>query len=153
MRCIDIRSAKATKTVSSPAMLPTTSGQRVRSRAAAIACADPGRVLQDQHQAGFADIHRQVVEEGPQALLPGALRLGDAGRDHVAVLAVLAGLEQTQLRHVPADRGLRCPEAALAKGGRQLLLGADGALRQQVADLALSELLHYLHDDPCLLFP
>ena len=44
MRCSEPRSGNATNSVSSPAMEPATSGQRARSSAAAIACAEPGSV-------------------------------------------------------------------------------------------------------------
>ena len=44
MRCSEPRSGNATNSVSSPAIEPATSGQRARSRAAAMAWAEPGSV-------------------------------------------------------------------------------------------------------------
>ena len=123
MRCMDIRSANATKTVSSPAMLPTTSGQRVRSSAAAIAWAEPG----------------------PQPLLAGALGLGDPCRHDVRLDPVLARLDEAQLGDVAADRRLGGTEAAIPQRGRKFLLRADRLPAQKVADLALAQLLHYFH--------
>jgi len=62
------RSPHAMKTVSSPAIVPITSGQRARSSAAAIACAEPGRVTAPRN-ARVADLYRQVVKDPAQPLL------------------------------------------------------------------------------------
>ena len=119
------RSAQATKTVSSPAIVPTTSGHRARSSAAAMAWADPGSVMSTSSQAGLANLHGQVVEQAPQPFLAGRLGLRGSVGQRVDRDALAARLDQPQLGHVTADRGLRRPEAALAQGRRQLLLGPD----------------------------
>ena len=59
--------------------------------------------------------------------------------------AVARDLDQPELRDVPADRRLGRTEAALAQCGRELKLGPDRALGDEVADRSLAELLHHLH--------
>ena len=54
----EVRSPVATKTVSSPAIEPTISGQRVRSSAAATAWALPGSVLMTSSRSADAELHR-----------------------------------------------------------------------------------------------
>ena len=75
----------ATNSVSSPATEPATSGQRARSRAAAIAWAEPGRVRIDEQQAGLANLDRQVAEELAQAILAADLGLDQARRQGVGL--------------------------------------------------------------------
>ena len=80
-----------------------------------------------------------------EPVLAGDLRVAEARRQHVGGAALAAALAEPELRDVAADRRLGGPEAPLAEGGRELLLGADRALLDQVADRALAELLHHLH--------
>ena len=144
-RCSDARSEQATKTVSSPAIEPATSGQRARSRAAAIAWAEPGSVLRTSSRPGLAKLDRQVGKQLPEAVLAGRLGLDEARRQRVGLGPLAAGLDQAQLRDVAADRRLGRPEAALAERGRELLLRPDRALVDEVPDCSLAELLHDLH--------
>ena len=128
MRWSEPRSGKATNSVSSPAIEPATSGQRARSSAAAIACADPGSVRTHEQQAGLVDLDRQVGQELAQAVLARRLGLDQARRERVGGGALAGDLDQAQFGDVARDRRLGRPEAALAEGGRQLLLGPDRAL-------------------------
>ena len=57
----------------------------------------------------------------------------------------VVGKPVDQLGDVPADRRLRGLEATLTERGRQLLLGADGALLDEVTHRLLAQLLHHLH--------
>ena len=63
---------------------------------------------------------------------------------------VAGDLDQPELGDVARDRRLGRAEAALAERGGELLLGADRALLDQVADRPLAELLHDLHRGPPL---
>ena len=76
---------------------------------------------------------------------PLTLSLDQARRQGVGLGPLSADLDQAQLGHVPADRGLGRPEATLAERRGQLLLRPDQALVDQVPDGALAELLHHLH--------
>ena len=98
-----------------------------------------------EHETRLAKLHRQVFEELPQAVLAGCLRLDQTGREGIRLRPAMAGLDQTELGDVAADRGLRCPKASLSKRARQFLLGSDRALLDQVANRALAELLHDFH--------
>ncbi len=131
--------------MSSPAIEPTTSGQRARSSEAAIAWADPGRVTSTSSEPGFADLDRQVAEEAAQAVLAGRVGVGEARRQGVDADPIAVDLDQLQLGDVAADRRLRRPEAAVAERGGELLLGPDRPLLHEVADRPLAELLHHLH--------
>ena len=73
----------ATNSVSSPAIEPATSGQRARSSAAAIACAEPGQRAQDEQQAGLVDLDRQVGQQLAQAVLARRLGLDQPRRQRV----------------------------------------------------------------------
>ena len=141
----DPRSANATNTVSSPAIEPTTSGQRARSSAAASGCADPGSVFITSIVPASRISTGMSRSSRPHPLLAGGVGLAEAGRDRVGLHAVAGRLDQAQLGDVAADRRLGRAEAALAEGGGELLLGADRALLHEVADRALAELLHDLH--------
>ena len=139
------RSANATNTVSSPAIEPTTSGQRARSRAAASGCAEPGSV----RRTSIVPASRISTGMSRSSVRIRSSPLVSASRSRwgmrVGLGAAPAGLGRAQLRDVPADRRLGRPEPALPQGRRQLLLGPDGALLHEVPDRPLAELLHDLH--------
>ena len=139
------RSGQATKTVSSPAIEPATSGQRARSSAAAIAWAEPGSVFTTTSRPASRSSTGRSREQLAEAVLAGRLGLDEARRQRVGLDPLAAGLDEPELRDVAADRRLGRPEAALAERGGQLLLGPDRALVDEVADRPLAELLHDLH--------
>ena len=141
------RSRQATKTVSSPAIVPITSGQGVRSRALASACAEPGRVRTTSRSPAAWTSKGRSRTRAAQALLRGRLAFGAARRQGVGQDALARRLVQAELAHVAADRGLRGAEAAFAQGGGKLLLGADPPARDQVADRLVAQPLHDFHGD------
>ena len=110
-----------------------------------MAWALPGTVRIDQQQAGGPELDGQVAQQLGQPVLPGLLPLLRSARQGVRLDTAGAPLDQSQLRHIAADRGLGRPEATLAERGHELLLGADGPLVEQVADGLLAHPLHDFH--------
>ena len=100
IRWSEPRSGKATNSVSSPAIEPATSGQRARSSAAAIACAEPGKRAHDEEQARLVDLDRQVDHQLAQTILAGRLGLDQPRRQGVGGGSLAGDLDQPQLGHV-----------------------------------------------------
>ena len=69
-------------------MEPATSGQRARSRAAAIAWAEPGQRAHHEEQPGLVELDGQVGEELAEAVLAGRLGLDEARRERVGLGAL-----------------------------------------------------------------
>ena len=83
---------------------------------------------QDEQQAGFVELDRQVGEQLAQPVLAGRLGLDQARRQGVGRRALARDLDEAELGDVAADRRLGRPEASLAQRGGELLLGPDRAL-------------------------
>jgi hypothetical protein len=81
------RSAQAMKSVSSPAIEPTASGQRARSRAAAMAWADPGSVRSTSRWPASRISTGRSWKSLPQPLLAAGIRLARRGRQCVGLRA------------------------------------------------------------------
>ena len=144
-RCSEPRSGMATNSVSSPAIEPATSGQRARSRAAAMACAEPGSVRRTSSNPASWISSGRSDRSLRRRSSPDVSASIEARRQGVRRRALARDLDQPELGDVAADRRLGRPEAALAEGGGELLLGPDRALVDEVADRPLAELLHDLH--------
>ena len=148
MRWSEPRSGNATNSVSSPAMLPATSGQRARSSAAAIAWAEPGSVrMTSSRPDSWISIGRSASSLRRRSS-PEVSASIEPRRQRVRLRPLAADLDEPELGDVAADRRLGRPEATLAQGRGKLLLGPDRALLEQVADRPLAELLHDLHVGP-----
>ena len=104
----------------------------------------PRQGLHDEEQVRDSQLHRQVGEQARESVLARCLRFAQASREDVGGAAVAISLAEPELGDIARDGCLGGPEAALAEGGRELLLGVDGALLHQVADGPLAELLHDL---------
>ena len=149
-------SANATNTVSSPAMLPTTSGQRARSSAAAMAWASPARSARPaavpasrSRWAGRAAAGAAAPRRSPRP------RRGAAGARRPGT-PVAADLDQPQLRDVAADvawvaRKPRSRSAAASscwvRIGRCSSRSRIGLLAQLLHDLHVSHPLAAQQDD------
>ena len=144
-RCSEPRSGRATNSVSSPAIEPATSGQRARSRAAAMAWAEPGSVRRTSSRPASWISSGRSARSLRRRSSPDVSASTSRGGRAYAVRPVAGDLDEAQLGDVAGDRRLGRPEPALAQGGGQLLLGPDGPLADEVADRPLAGLLHDFH--------
>ena len=122
------RRSVAMKIVSSPEIVPTTSGQRALSMATATLCAVPIVVLTTVSDGPAVRTSLHEVRDGRERL-PACSASSTPGSD-VAV----AGLGDAELAQVAADARLRGVEALLAQQLHQLVLVVHGRLPDDPED-------------------
>ena len=110
-----------------------------------MAWAEPGRVRITRRSPASRISTGRSARSLRRRSSPLASVSDEPRREGVGDGPLAADLDEAELGDVAADRGLGGPEAAFAEGGRQLLLGPDRALLDEVPDGPLAELLHDLH--------
>ncbi len=114
-----------TRIVSSPAMVPSTSGSFARSMASASGCASPGAGAQHEQLLRLLDAG-QVVDQRALQVVPGGVAAGADGLvvGRRLVGAVGGALHQAELLDVARQRGLGHVEALGEQALAQLFLAA-----------------------------